>query len=174
MAAIWTVGHSSRTLEDFLALLGEAGIGLIADVRRYPGSRRFPHFSKDTLQPVLEGRSIGYRHLSELGGRRGKPVQDSPNLGWRVAQFAAYADYMQSDAFLRGLDTLMQAATDTRTAVMCAEALPWQCHRRLIADALLVRGWQVFDIVGNNKIEPRALTPFARVAGTHLTYPDLL
>lgn len=168
---VWTVGHSNRPLEDFLMLLEQARIEQVADVRRFPGSRRWPHFSGDALRTSLAERGVGYVHLAELGGRRGTPAEGSPNTGWRVPSFAAYADYMATEPFERGRRALERLATEHRTAMMCSEAVPWRCHRRLIADALLVRGWEVLDILGKGRTEPRALTEFARVRDGELTYP---
>ncbi len=168
---IWTVGHSNRSIEDFLAHLRGAGIEQIADVRRFPGSRKWPQFGRDALPRTLAEAGIGYEHFPALGGRRGKPAADSPNRGWRVAQFAAYADYMDSHEFREGLAALMAAASERRTAMMCSEAVPWRCHRRLVADALLVQGWEVGDIMSPTKVTPHALTEFAEVREGVLTYP---
>lgn len=168
---IWTVGHSNHDIDAFLALLERSGIERIADVRRFPGSRRLPHFGADALRETLAGHGIGYAHLPALGGRRGRPAADSPNTGWRVAQFAAYADYMQSGAFRQGLRELERIASERHTAMMCAEALPWRCHRRLVADALIVEGWAVRDIMGRGREEPRSLTDFARLQDGVLVYP---
>lgn len=171
MKRIWTIGHSNRSLDDFIALLTGADIELVADVRRFPGSRTWPHFGEEALRESLGEHGIGYVHLPALGGRRGTPAEDSPNTGWRVASFAAYADYMASEPFLRGLESLERLAAERRTAMMCSEAVPWRCHRRLVADALLVRGWEVLDILSETRVEPRPLTPFARVHEGTLTYP---
>ncbi len=168
---IWTVGHSNRELDDFLDLLADAGIERIADVRRFPGSRRQPHFGADALRASLDERGIAYAHFPDLGGRRGKPAPDSPNTGWRVASFAAYADYMATEAFRTGLEQLEAAALDRRTAMMCSEAVPWRCHRRLVADALVVRGWEVLDLMAPGRVASHALTDFACASGTSLTYP---
>ena len=171
MGRIWTIGHSNRDAEAFLDLLASADIGIVADVRRFPGSRKWPHFRQDALREILGGRGIGYVHLPELGGRRGAPDVDSPNDGWRVASFAAYADYMATTEFKDGLERLEQTARARRTAVMCSEAVPWRCHRRLIADALIVRGWEVLDIMSSSRIEVRNLTDFAVVRDGEITYP---
>lgn len=171
MKRIWTVGHSNRSAEDFLALLEAAGIEQVADVRRFPASRRQPHVAAEALRASLGEAGIAYVHLPALGGRRGTPAEGSPNTGWRVASFAAYADHMATEAFHEGLETLEGLASERRTAMMCSEAVPWRCHRRLIADALLVRGWEVLDILGPGRAEPHALTPFARLEGGALTYP---
>jgi uncharacterized protein (DUF488 family) len=168
---IWTIGHSTRTLENLVTLLAQDSIGAIADVRRFPSSRRHPQFNQDELAAGLARFAIGYRHLQELGGRRSRRATDSPNTGWRVAAFNAFADYMDTPEFESSLNALIALAEQERTAIMCAEALPWQCHRRLIADALVVRGWTVLDIIGPGKVEPHRLTEFARVCGSRLTYP---
>ena len=168
---IWTVGHSNREPEAFLDLLAGAGIEQIADVRRFPGSRRQPHFAGDALAEALAGRGIGYAHLPALGGRRGSPDEGSPNTGWRVASFAAYADYMATEAFREGLERLEEIAARRRTAMMCSEAVPWRCHRRLVADALVVRGWEVLDVMAPGRTAPHALTGFARLCDGALTYP---
>ncbi len=168
---IWTVGHSNREPEDFLDLLVGAGIVQIADVRRFPGSRRQPHFGADALQASLAERGIAYAHLPALGGRRGTPAEGSPNTGWRVASFAAYADYMATEAFREGVERVEALAAERRTAMMCSEAVPWRCHRRLIADTLLVRGWKVLDVIGPGRVDPHALTDFACVRDGALIYP---
>jgi len=168
---IYTIGHSSRQLESFTELLEENGIELLADVRRFPGSRRYPHFNAGALNESLSELGIAYRHFEALGGRRGKPADDSPSRGWRVEAFAAYADFMGTDEFRTALHELEQEARQRRTAIMCAEAVPWRCHRRLIADALTVRGWRVYDIMDPGKTEPHELTHFARVHDGRLTYP---
>ena len=169
---IWTIGHSSRELGEFVDLLREREIELLADVRRFPGSRRHPHFNEDALRAALADYAIYYRHFPALGGRRGKPTADSPNTGWRVDSFAAYADYMATAAFREALEQLEDEAAERRSAVMCAEAVPWRCHRRLIADALIVRGWEVIDIMGPGKAAPGRLTEFARLEDGTLIYPE--
>ncbi len=168
---IWTIGHSIRTLDEFLALLTAGHIKLLADVRRFPGSRRHPHFNQETLDASLAEHNIAYRHFVDLGGRRDKRLPDSPNTGWRVESFNAYADFMQSPEFLAALEELQTAAHATPTAIMCSEALPQKCHRRLISDALVVRGWRVRHLLSPKRIEDHQLTPFARVEGTAVTYP---
>ena len=168
---IWTVGHSTRPIEAVLEILAAGGIKLLADVRRFPGSRRHPQFGQEPLAESLAQAGIKYRHFLDLGGRRSERLPDSPNTAWRVEQFNAYADHMQSAEFLQSLDELMAAARELPTAVMCSEALPQQCHRRLIADALAARGWIVRHLLSTKRIEDHTLTPFARVAGTAVTYP---
>lgn len=173
---IWTIGHSTRSLEEFLELLAPHGIEAIADVRRYPGSRRLPHFSKDAFAASLAEARIGYAHFPELGGRR-SPRPDSPNTAWRNAAFRGYADYMATDEFRAGIARLLELAHRDRTAYMCAEALWWQCHRRLISDLLKALGHEVIHILGPGKTEIHPLTPPARIVDGRLTYapePDLL
>ena len=169
---IWTIGHSTRPIDDFLKILAAPQIRLLADVRRFPGSRRHPHFGQEALTASLAEAGIAYRHFVDLGGRRSQRLEDSPNTAWRVQSFNAYADYMQSPEFLAALDDLMAGAKKQRTAIMCSEALPQRCHRRLISDALVARGWSVRHLLSPKRIEDHALTPFARVSGTTLTYPS--
>ena len=171
LPTIWTLGHSTRSMEDLLALLAAGGVKLLADVRRFPGSRRYPQFNQDALITSLSEQGIVYRHFVELGGRRSKRLPDSPNRAWRVEQFNAYADHMQSAEFLAALEELMHVAKEQATAIMCSEALPHRCHRRLIADALVVRGWRVRHLLSPKRIDDHALTPFAHVEGTTVTYP---
>lgn len=142
----------------------------LADVRRYPGSRRMPWFNEGALRAILAGAGIRYLHLEELGGRR-PARQGSPNGGWRVGQFQGYADHMQREEFVAGLDRLLALARERRTAVMCAEAQWWRCHRRLLADALTVRGWTVLHLGTRGATERHALTDFAVADGERLTYP---
>ena len=165
------MGHSNRSGEDFAELLKSARVAQVADVRRFAGSRKWPQFGQEQLKQDLARRAMPSLHLPALGARRGKPAADSPNTGWRVAQFAAYADYMMTREFQEGLAALMAAAEERRTAMMCSEAVPWRCHRRLIADALLVRGWEVLDIMSPTKVTPHKLTDFAVVREGVLTYP---
>lgn len=165
-----TVGHSTHQQDDFLTLLTGAGVEALADVRRYPGSRRLPWFNEDALRTTLPAAGIEYHHLPDLGGRR-KPLPNSPNTGWRVAQFQGYADHMNSPEFDRGLSHLLTLAKQHRTAVMCAEAQWWRCHRRLLADALLVRGHDVEHLDSRGRLEPHTLTEFAVVEGERLRYP---
>ena len=169
-ATIFTVGHSTRTLEELVEMLKAHGVEEIADVRRFAGSRRLPWFHAESLAKSLPKLGVRYVGVPLLGGRR-KPNADSINTGWRNASFRAYADYMQTEPFLEGLEQLMSEARDRPTAMMCAEAVPWRCHRSLIADALIVRGWQVMDVMSATKAAEHKLTPFARVEGTRITYP---
>jgi uncharacterized protein (DUF488 family) len=167
---IYTVGHSTRTLDELLAMLTAHGVGGIADVRRFAGSRRVPQFNADNLAVELPRRGLAYLPCPLLGGRR-KPAPGSVNTGWRNASFRAYADYMQTDDFRHGLTNLIDAATARPTAIMCAEAVPWRCHRSLIADALIVHGCKVLDILSVTRADVHKLTHFARVSGKTITYP---
>jgi uncharacterized protein (DUF488 family) len=169
---IWTVGHSNRGIGEFLALLEAHGIKLVADVRRFAGSRRQPQFGAEALRDALDKHGCAYRHFPDLGGRRSDRLEHSPNVGWRVESFNAYADYMLSEPFKKALDELMETAATQRTALMCAEALPWRCHRRLIGDALVVRGWSMRDILSETRADEHALTSFARVEGEQCYYPE--
>ena len=166
---VWTVGHSTRTLEEFFASLRDHRIELLADVRRFPGSRRQPQFGRAALEVELTRAGIDYEWMEGLGGRR-KPRPDSRNLGWLNDGFRGYADYMQTPPFDAALKRLRDVAANQRTAIMCAEALWWQCHRRLIADALVARGWPVTHIVRAGSAEPHTLKPPARLLNGELSY----
>ena len=168
--AIYTVGHSTRSATDFVTLLVAHGIRQLGDVRTIPRSRHNPQFNSDALAATLGEVGIGYVHLPALGGLR-RTTPSSMNLGWRNESFRGYADYMQTDAFKAAVDDLISRAASARSAIMCAEAVPWRCHRSLIADALVVRGIEALEIVSTTRTTPHALTPFARVDGTNLTYP---
>jgi len=172
---LFTVGHSTRALEDFLAVLEAHGIERVIDVRRFPGSRRHPHFGRERLAEALAGRGIAYAHEEDLGGRRGAAEAAgaaSPNGAWRNAQFRAYADHMASPAFQEALARTLDAARGARSAVMCAEAVPWRCHRQLIADAAVARGWRVLHAIDTGEPRPHSLNADARVAADgSLTYP---
>jgi uncharacterized protein (DUF488 family) len=170
-SAIWTLGHSTRDWDAFVSLLAESSIERLADVRRFPGSRRHPQFNREALADGLSRAGMTYRHFAALGGRRSERLAGSPNTAWRVEAFNAFADHMASPEFIEALDELAAWAAPARAALMCSEALPWRCHRRLIADALIVRGWTVWDIIGPGKVEPHALTDLARVRDGRLTYP---
>ncbi len=170
---IFTIGHSTRSAEDFISLLQEHGIQQLVDVRTVPRSARNPQFNRETLPKTLAEAGIAYTHIAGLGGLR-QARKDSINTGWKNASFRGYADYMQTDEFARALDELLASAASERVAIMCAEAVPWRCHRSLIGDALLVRGVDVQDITGPNKTRPHTLTPFAHVEGTTVTYPGLI
>jgi uncharacterized protein (DUF488 family) len=169
---IFTIGHSTRPLADFIELLHTHGIRQLADVRTVPRSMRHPHFAADALQQSLAEVSIDYRHFPGLGGLR-KPRRDSTNSAWRVEGFRGYADYMETPAFEAALDALVAFAA-VPTVVMCAEAVWWRCHRQLIADALVTRGIEVRHITSNAAAAPHQLTAFAKVTGTRVRYPGLL
>ncbi len=167
---VLTVGHSDRPLEEFLRLLRAHGVTLVADVRKMPGSRRNPQFGRDTLPRALRRAGIGYVHLPGMGGLR-RPRPDSPNTGWENASFRGYADHMLTPEFEASLRELLGHVGEGRVALMCAEAVPWRCHRSLIADALVARGVAVGHILGAGRTRPHALRPWARVRGTRVTYP---
>ena len=166
---VWTIGHSTRARGDFLDLLAGHGIQTLADVRRFPGSKRYPHFAQDALSHALEAHGIAYRWLPALGGRR-RPRTDSRNTAWRNASFCGYADHMESAAFAAGLDELLGLAGQARTALMCAEAPWWRCHRALIADVLRVRGIEVVHILDARESLPHPYTSAARIVEDRLTY----
>jgi len=168
--AVFTVGHSTLPIEHFVALLGAYGIERLVDVRALPRSRRHPQFNADALRESLRAANVEYQSLRELGGMR-RPRADSPNGGWREEVFRGYADYMQSPEFAQGLERLLALARERRTAIMCAEAAPSHCHRSLVADALVVRGVPVVEILSATEHRPHVLTSFAVVAGTTITYP---
>jgi uncharacterized protein (DUF488 family) len=171
METVATIGHSNRSIEEFIALLKRNGIACVLDIRTVPKSRHNPQFGQDQLPASLAAAGIEYRYLAGLGGLR-RPRPDSPNGAWRNTSFRGYADYMQTDDFSRNVDTVAALAETTRCALMCAEAVPWRCHRSLVADALLVRGIEVEDIIGPQTPKPHKLTPFARVDGGRITYPS--
>jgi len=166
---IWTVGHSNKTIDDFLTLLRAHNIELVADVRRFPGSRRYPHFGQEKLSEALNEKGIDYEHFEILGGRR-EPKKDSENMAWRNEGFRGYADYMETPEFRSGIDQLRDRARRRRTAIMCAEALWWQCHRSMVADFLLSLGDEVLHILGTEKTEPHRYSSPARVVNGKLTY----
>jgi uncharacterized protein (DUF488 family) len=177
-AEIFTVGHSTHPIERFLSLLRDAGIEAIADVRRFPGSRRHPQFGADALAESLGSQGIDYEPFREqLGGRRSRRdveaagVSPPDNSAWRNASFRAYADYMSTDAFAAGLERLEALAGRRRTAIMCAESHPSRCHRRLVADALLARGWRVVHLLPDGREEEGAFSPDAVVEGERVHYP---
>ena len=167
MSLIFTIGHSTHALDVLLGLLERHGVGCLADVRRFPRSRRHPHFNTE----VLAEAAPGYVHLPELGGRR-RPVPGSPNDGWEVAAFQGYADHLATEEFARGLARLEERARETPAAVMCAEAPWWRCHRRLVSDALLVRGWTVCHIGPDGRLTEHVLPDFAVVEGARIVYPS--
>jgi uncharacterized protein (DUF488 family) len=162
MATIYTIGHSTHSQSEFEEMLRSQGVARLVDIRRYPGSRRYPHFSKEALAEWLPAAGIDYVHELALGGRR-KPEEDSPNTFWRNAQFRAYADYMSTAEFRDALARLIEVANLQPTAIMCAEAVPWRCHRNLVADALVARSHNVLHIMSAKKAEPHVLNPHAEV-----------
>jgi uncharacterized protein (DUF488 family) len=167
---IWTIGHSTRTIDIFISLLGEHGIKVLADVRSWPGSKRYPQFNKETLANSLGKTGIRYEHFPELGGRR-KPKKDSRNAAWRNASFRGYADYMETEEFRKGVKRLLDLANKAGpTAIMCAEAVWWRCHRALISDFLKVRGIEVIHILDANKTEPHPFTSAAHAVNGKLSY----
>ena len=167
---IMTIGHSTHTIEEFVGLLQAHGATCVVDVRTVPRSRHNPQFDKASLPQSLKKAGLGYVHMPGLGGLR-RAKLDSPNEGWRNASFRGYADYMQTPEFSQSLDELIRLANQDRVVLMCAEAVPWRCHRSLIADALLVRGIRTEDIVSATRRRVHALTPFANVRGAAITYP---
>ena len=170
MMRIWTIGHSTRTNDEFVSLLRENGIKLLIDVRAFPGSKRYPQFNKEALAKSLAGHGIRYEHFPELGGKR-KSKPDSRNTAWRNASFRGYADYMETKQFQKGIERLFDLAAEAGpTAIMCAEAVWWRCHRSLVADYLKARGVEVLNILGENKAEPHPYTPAARIVNGELSY----
>jgi len=167
---VLTVGHSTRTLKEFVALLLAHGVDQLVDVRTIPRSRHNPQFNRDRLPRRLQKAGIRYRHMAGLGGLR-HARRDSINTAWRNASFRGFADYMQTAEFQEALDRLIQLAKKRQTAIMCAEAVPWRCHRSLIGDALLVRGFRVEEIASPTRTRPHTITPWARVRGKQLFYP---
>ncbi len=184
---IWTIGHSTRTIDDFISLLKENEINLLADVRAWPGSKRYPQFNKEALAESLSAQGIRYEHFPELGGKR-KSKPDSRNTAWRNASFRGYADYMETEQFQKGVERLLafarsdglgsrrnerdggEAVTPCAIAIMCAEAVWWRCHRSLIADYLKARGVEVLHILGANKVDPHPYTSAARIVNGELSY----
>ena len=166
---IWTIGHSTRTIDDFISLLKANGIKLLIDVRSLPGSKRYPQFNKEALADSLGKAGIRYEHFPELGGRR-KPKADSPNTAWRNESFRGYADYMETEEFHEAVERLNLATDAGPTAIMCAEAVWWRCHRSLISDYLKARGIEVMHILDANKTEPHPFTSAARIVGGTLSY----
>lgn len=171
-ARVLTIGHSNRSLEEFIELLKANGANMVVDVRKMPRSRTNPQFNIDSLPATLRLAGIGYVHAPGLGGLRSRAKNPkSPNTGWRNESFRAYADYMQTPEFEEALDEMTSRTASSVPALMCAEAVPWRCHRSLIADALVVRGVDVEDIIGGPKASRHALKPWAKVEGTRITYP---
>ena len=169
LKTIWTIGHSTRTLEVFIAMLKSFQIELVVDIRSFPGSRRYPQFNKDALKNSLSENKIEYAHLVNLGGRR-KPNKDSQNTGWRVAAFRGYADYMETESFHKAIENIEVLAGEKRVAYMCSEAVWWRCHRLLVSDYLKSKGWIVMHIMDIGKEEEHPYTKPAIVTEGKLAY----
>lgn len=167
---VFTIGHSTRSLEELLELLRGFGATLLLDVRTVPRSRRNPQFDRSTLPAALEAAGMAYRHVPALGGLR-KPRRDSVNVAWRNPSFRGFADHMQTPGFAAAVEEVLELARERRVVLMCAEAVPWRCHRSLIADALTARGVAVRHITGRGRDEAHRVTPWARIRGTTVTYP---
>jgi uncharacterized protein (DUF488 family) len=171
---VWTIGHSTRTADEFVSLLRSQEIDRLADIRTIPQSRRHPHFGRDALSARLVGESIQYRHFKDLGGLR-KPRADSANGAWKNQAFRGYADHMQTPEFAAAVDELLAFGDGGRVAVMCAEAVWWRCHRMLLSDALVARNIDVQHILGATSVQPHRLTPFAQIQDSrHVRYPGLV
>ena len=172
---IWTIGHSTREIDEFISLLKENLSKLLVDVRAFPSSKRYSQFNKDALKESLNAHGIRYEHFPELGGKR-KSKPDSSNAAWRNASFRGYADYMETEQFQKGIERLLGVATEAGpAAIVCAEAVWWRCHRSLIADYLKARGMEVLHVLGANKVDPHPYTSAARIVNGELSYrPELL
>jgi len=166
---VWTIGHSTRTLDEFIAMLKSFQIELVADIRSFPGSRKYPQYNKEALEISLPQNNIRYLHLKNLGGRR-KANPDSKNTAWRHVAFRGYADYMETEAFKGGIKELEAIASKERTAYMCSEAVWWRCHRSMVSDYLKVNGWTVMHIMGIGKDGEHPYTSAARIVGNKLVY----
>jgi uncharacterized protein (DUF488 family) len=171
--SLWTIGHSTLSIEDFISKLTSFEIQVLADVRSYPGSRRYPHFNREKLSASLADVGIRYEHFPELGGRR-RARPDSLNMTWRNESFRGYADYMETNEFRAGIDRLLDLSTTQRTAIMCSEAVWWRCHRSLISDYLKVKGIEVNHIMSIGKAEPHPFTSAAGVVDGELSYRGVL
>ena len=167
---VYTIGHSTHPIDEFLFILKTYGIALLVDVRTIPKSRHNPQFNSEELSESLKKEGIGYLHMKGLGGLR-HALKDSPNSAWRNASFRGFADYMQTEAFGESLDELIGTAKKQTAVIMCAEALPWRCHRSMIGDALVVRGVEVRDIFSKTECRSHTMTPWGKVAGAHVVYP---
>jgi uncharacterized protein (DUF488 family) len=168
---IWTIGHSTRTIEEFISILVSFKIELLADIRSYPGSRRYPHFNKENLERSLAVNKIEYRHFPALGGRR-KVLKDSKNTAWRNDAFRGYADHVETDEFKNAVQDMEAQAMQFRTAYMCSEAVWWRCHRSLVSDYLKWKGWKVVHIMGENKSEEHPYTSAAKIVNGELSYEE--
>jgi uncharacterized protein (DUF488 family) len=169
---VFTIGHSTRPIEEFIELLNRNGVALLADIRTIPKSRHNPQYWQDALQESLAEAGIDYAYLPGLGGRR-RARPDTVNTAWRNASFRGYADHMQTEEFAHELERLIDLSRERMTAIMCAEAVPWRCHRSLVADALVVRGIEVLDIMSATSARPHVLRDWAHVEGTTITYPEV-
>ncbi len=167
---LYTIGHSTRPIEEFSGILKTYRITLLADIRTVPRSRHNPQYEQAALSDALRNQNIGYIHMRALGGLR-HARKDSVNTGWKNASFRGYADYMQTQEFADAVEDLIALSEKETTAIMCAEAVPWRCHRSLVADALLGRGIEVIDVMSKTSAKPHKMTPWANVQGTHITYP---
>jgi len=174
LASIYAIGHSTHALDDFISLLKPHGIRIVADVRTVPRSRHVPQFDQESFKAALKAQGLGYCHFKQLGGLR-KPHKDSTNLGWKNSSFRGFADYMQTEEFENGIAELIKLAeAEGPVVIMCAEALPWRCHRSLIADALVARGLEVLQLDSRGHAQPHTLTSFARVKDSKVTYPGVV
>ena len=169
LPSIWTIGHSTRSIEDFIEILHHYQIEVLVDVRHFPGSRRFPHFNHAALLKALTTAGIRYEHLVQLGGRR-PPRPDSHNVAWRNASFRGYGDYMETEPFHEGIDLLLNIACAERTAIMCSEAVWWRCHRSMISDYLKAKGVQVLHILSVNRVQEHPYTSAAQLIEGQLSY----
>lgn len=170
MAAIYTIGHSTRPIDEFVSLLNQYNVTQLVDIRTVPGSRHNPQYGQEALKEYLEKHDISYVYLKNLGGLR-KKVERSKNTGWRNQSFRNYADYMQTDEFKDSVSELIGLAKQKVTAIMCAEAVPWRCHRSLVGDALAVRKVEAIDIISGSSAKEHTITSFAEVKGQEITYP---
>lgn len=171
---IFTIGHSTHSQEDFIEILQAFDVERLVDIRSLPGSKYCPQFNQEEMEEYLPQNGIEYIHLPELGGRKKGDKKNSVNLAWHSPSFRNYADYMQTQEFKKGIKELMALAHEKVTVIMCAEVLPWRCHRSLVSDALLVRGIDVFDIFNLVTVTPHFLTSFAKVEGKRITYPKIM
>lgn len=166
---LWTIGHSTRTMEAFIHLIKSEKIKQLIDVRRFPGSRKFPHFNKENVKVIIPENGIDYIHIESLGGRR-KAMPDSKNTVWRHPSFKGYADYMETADFEEALKTLKELAKKKRTVIMCSEAVWWRCHRSMIADSMKADDWDVLHIIGENQIQEHPYTKPAKIVNGQLSY----
>lgn len=169
---IWTIGHSTRSLEEFIAMLKSFDIEMLVDVRSYPGSRKFPQFNKENLSETIPATGIEYIHIRDLGGRR-KVDPDSKNIAWRHPAFRGYADYMETEGFEKGIQELISLATRKRVAYMCSEAVWWRCHRSMISDYLKAKGWNVMHIMAEGKEQEHPYTSPAKIVDGELNYETI-